>query len=80
MRMIFTRWILVLMYLFLLVCLSFESVSATQGVTLLEDPYPPSDIIAQISGNAEKSVGLILGAALIVVVIFGGVIFRRIKS
>ena len=80
MRMIFIRRILVLMFLFSLVYLPFESVGATQGVNLFEDPYPTSDIITQISGNAEKSMGLILGAALIVVVIFGGVIYRRIKT
>jgi hypothetical protein len=80
MRKTFPHWTHILMFLLSLASLPIMVVSANQGEGLFEDPYPTPEVITQVSGNMEKSVGLILGAALIVLVIFGGVIIRRIKS
>jgi hypothetical protein len=80
MRKTFPHWTLILMFLLSLASLPIMVVSANQGGGLFDDPYPTPEVVTQVSGNMEKSVGLILGAALIVLIIFGGVVIRRIKS
>ena len=80
MRKTFSRCILTFIFLSLIVWVPIDVAHATQGGVLFDDPYPTPEIVTQVNGNTEKSIGLILGAGLIVVVIFGGVLYRRIKS
>ena len=80
MRSTLFRWVYLLLILLVLVGFPIYAAHATQGVIQIDDPYPTVDVVAQVSDHTEVSMGLILGAGLIVVVIFVGVIFRRVKS
>ena len=61
----------------LVLFLSLIVVTVAPGLAQADDPYPSGAGLPVVTDNAY---GLIIGAALIVVIIFGGVAFRRWKS
>jgi hypothetical protein len=80
MRFVLPRWILLFLVITLILSFPLISANAVQGNTWLEGPYPTPYIEPNLETDTASAQWLIVGALVIVVIIFGGVALRRRKS
>jgi hypothetical protein len=55
-------------------------VVAVEGETWMDDAYPTSDVSTTLVTGSDTAHWLIVGALVIVLIIFAGVVLRRPKS
>ena len=74
-------WRIILVVLIALILIIFLGVSCASDINSnLGAAYPPPDVGLTLETHSEAAHWLILGAAVIVVIIFGSVALRRNKS
>ena len=80
MRLDFSRWILMFFLITFVISFPLGIVSAMDVGAWFDDPYPTPIVEPVPEADAATAHWLIVGAFVIVLIIFGGVALRRQKS
>ncbi len=75
-----SRWIFIFLLVTMIFSFPFGGVQAASEQQIPEDPSPSSQSDTVIKAKTSLALYLIIGAFVIVLVIMGGVFFRRTKT
>ncbi len=80
MRKNWTLWTTVLVLTLIVLSLLASVSGAAFAGGALDEAYPTPEMVVEGPSTSDQITGLIIGAFVLVLIIFGGVVWRRIKS